>query len=395
MIALMSRRFLPPPPDLGGLTPEDFLARHWQREPLLVRGALPGFQSPITPDELAGLACEEGVLARLVFEQSGERPWEVRTGPFEESVFAELPEKGWSLLVQEADRQVSDLADLLDRFRFVPDWRIDDLMASYAPEGGSVGAHVDSYDVFLVQAWGKRRWEWGPATDGELLPDLDLEILRSFRPSESADLEPGDMLYLPPGVAHHGVALEPCMTFSVGFLAPSAEELLAGYADELLVAESPRRRFEDPGRERPAHPARLEPRDLDGIREMLRGLLDDDAALDEWFARQITTSSRSQPLVPPEGPLPATMLRELLEGGRVLRRAEGCRMAFAESADNLRLYVEGEAFDLPAAALGLVELLTGRREFLEEDLRDALLVSEGARLIEELVSRGALYLTDD
>jgi 50S ribosomal protein L16 3-hydroxylase len=395
MIAAMNQRFLPPPPGLGGLTPEEFLARFWQRKPLLVRGAFPDFRSPISPDELAGLACEEGVLSRIVLENAGERPWEVREGPFEEGVFANLPESGWSLLVQEADRHVSDLTDLLDSFRFVPDWRIDDLMVSYAPEGGSVGAHVDSYDVFLVQAWGRRRWEWGPVTDPELLPDIDLEILRSFHAAESAVLDPGDMLYLPPGVAHHGIALEPCMTFSIGFLAPAADELLASFADEVLVSERSRKRFEDAGRPRPAHPARLEAADLARVRAMVRGLLADDGALDAWFAAHISTSTRSQPLLPPETPPSAGTIAACLEEGHVLRRAEGCRMVFLEGEQSLRLFVEGETLELRPERLGLVEMLAARREFLEEDLAEALSEPESAELISSLVSLGALYLTED
>ena len=201
---------------LGGMPVAKFLRDYWQKKPLLVRGAFPGFRDPISPDELAGLACEDGVESRIVREK-GKTPWEVTWGPHEESRFTKLPERGWTVLVQEVNRWVPEAALLLDCFAFIPNVRVDDVMVSYAVPGGNVGPHLDSYDVFLVQGQGKRRWKFHtkPTKDVELVPDLDLRVLARFRPDVDEVLEPGDMLYLPPGFAHHGVAVTPCLTYSI------------------------------------------------------------------------------------------------------------------------------------------------------------------------------------
>ena len=195
---------------LGQLDTRSFLELHWQKRPLLVRGALPGIDPGLNAEELAGLACEDGVDSRLVLERDGRHPWDVRFGPFSRQDFASLPATHWTLLVQEVDRLLPGVAALLEHFRFVPNWRIDDVMVSYAAPGGSVGPHVDNYDVFLIQAAGHRKWSLGagPLPDpAPCLPDLGLEILESFEPAASWELEPGDMLYLPPRLAHHGVCL--------------------------------------------------------------------------------------------------------------------------------------------------------------------------------------------
>ena len=172
------------PKVLGELSPAQFLAEYWQKQPLLVRGAWPGFQDPLTPEELAGLACEEGVESRLVLEQGGEKPWEVRHGPFVDDDFLKLPDSHWTLLVQDVEKHIADLAALLEPFRFIPDWRIDDLMISYAPPAGTVGPHVDDYDVFLLQGQGRRRWQISrrPVEPDNCLPDTELRILREFVP---------------------------------------------------------------------------------------------------------------------------------------------------------------------------------------------------------------------
>src|SRR5690348_813356 len=224
---------------LGGLNPRDFLKRHWQKRPLLVRNAFPGFAPPLTAEELAGLACEEGVESRLVVQTRKAPGWKLSHGPFKHKVFTRLPKDRWTLLVQDVDKHLPVAAGLLEPFRFIPDWRIDDLMISYAADGGSVGPHVDAYDVFLLQAEGMRRWDISTAPHADAdTPGLELKQIKGFKPEESWLLMPGDMLYLPPGVAHHGVAFGECMTFSIGFRAPSQSELLADLAGLLMQGAS-------------------------------------------------------------------------------------------------------------------------------------------------------------
>jgi len=214
---------------LGGLSPAAFMRRHWQKQPLHVRQALPGIAPPLSRAALFALAARDGVEARLVVRE-GER-WSLRQGPLPRRALPPLARPGWTLLVQGLDTWVDAAHALLRRFAFVPQARLDDLMVSYASDGGGVGPHVDSYDVFLVQVDGRRRWRWGPAGDAALRPGLPLKILQRFEPTHEAVLEPGDLLYLPPGWGHDGVAEGPCMTCSVGFRAPRHDEL----ARELLL----------------------------------------------------------------------------------------------------------------------------------------------------------------
>ena len=235
---------------LGHLTEEDFLANYWQKKPVLIRQAFPGFESPLEPDELAGLAIQEGVLSRLILEKGGAYPWELRQGPLPEDTFDALGDANWTVLVQEVDRHVPTVADLFDRFTFLPNWRKDDVMVSFAAKDAGVGAHIDSYDVFLLQGSGKRRWEIGlpmSEKDARYKEGLDIRILENFEATEVFELEPGDMLYLPPGVPHNGVAMEPCLTYSFGFLAPTRTEMVADFGDWHEAHYGPTR-YADPDR---------------------------------------------------------------------------------------------------------------------------------------------------
>ena len=212
-------------PLLGGLSPAQFMKRHWQKQPLLVRQALPGVQPPIDRAGLAALAASDEVESRLVAQQPGDR-WTLRQGPIPKLPAWSKPQ--WTLLVQGLDLHVDAAHDLLGRFRFVPEARLDDLMLSYASEGGGVGPHFDSYDVFLIQVSGRRHWRigrLGVSTSGALREDVPLKVLADFEPEQDFVLEPGDMLYLPPGWAHDGVAEGECMTCSIGFRAAGRDEL--------------------------------------------------------------------------------------------------------------------------------------------------------------------------
>lgn len=216
-------------PLLGGLTPAQFMRRHWQKKPLLIRQAIPGLQPPLDRDALFELAGGEGVESRLIARRDG--AWTLRHGPFTRRALPPLSRPGWTLLVQGVDLHLDAAHALLQRFRFVPDARLDDLMISWASEGGGVGPHFDSYDVFLLQATGRRRWRIGRQRDLSLQPDVPLKILQRFEPEEEFVLEPGDMLYLPPRWAHDGDAVGgDCMTCSIGFRAPQR----GGLAGELL-----------------------------------------------------------------------------------------------------------------------------------------------------------------
>ncbi|KAF1048082.1 JmjC domain-containing protein [Xylophilus sp.] len=215
-------------PLLGGLSPRTFMARHWQKKPLLVRQAIAGFTAPLARAELFALAGEEGVESRLIRQQGG--GFQLRHGPFARRALPPLAQRAWTLLVQGVDLHDERAHALLQQFRFVPEARLDDLMVSYATDGGGVGPHFDSYDVFLLQAHGRRRWRIGRQRDLALRDDLPLKVLAHFEPEQEFVLEPGDMLYLPPRYAHDGIAEGECMTWSIGFRSPGTGEL----ARELL-----------------------------------------------------------------------------------------------------------------------------------------------------------------
>jgi len=223
-------------PLLGGLAPCAFMRRYWQRKPLLIRQAVPGFKPPVPAAALKKLAKRDDVESRLIWREEGQ--WQMERGPF-----ARLPkarEPDWTLLLQSMDLHDDAVCALMQQFRFVPDARLDDVMISIAATGGGVGPHFDSYDVFLLQAAGRRRWRYGMQKDLSLEPDLPLKILSNFQPEEDVVLEPGDMLYLPPQAAHDGIAMDDdCMTISVGFRAPGlamlARGLLEAAADQTMA----------------------------------------------------------------------------------------------------------------------------------------------------------------
>lgn len=274
-----------------GIDAAIFLRDYWQKKPLLIRQGLPGFVAPLDADELAGLSLEEEVESRLVMEQGFKSPWELHHGPFAEDFFSTLPSSPWTLLVQGVDLWVPEVEAIIDEFPFLPRWRTDDIMISYANDGGSVGPHFDYYDVFLIQGWGKRRWSIGQLCDenSPLQSSVELKILAEFKSEETWVLEPGDILYLPPCIAHHGVAEGECMTFSLGFRSPTAGEVLDDFATE-IISQGGGGYFRDP----PLTPAMasetIDPAYITQVRKLLIDALDDEQRLGEWFASYMTRS---------------------------------------------------------------------------------------------------------
>ncbi|OOG20615.1 cupin [Thioalkalivibrio denitrificans] len=380
---------------LGGLTPARFLRDYWQQRPLLVRQALPGFESPLSPEELAGLACEETVISRLVKEHVAEGGWAVRHGPFDEADFTGLPETHWTLLVSDLEKHLPELRRYLEPFRFIHDWRMDDLMVSYAVPGGSVGPHVDQYDVFLLQAHGRRRWQIDtrPVAGDNFLPDQTLRILRSFDPEEDWVLEPGDMLYLPPQIAHHGVAEGPCMTWSIGFRAPAWRDLLAAWVDERYAAMSGDARYEDPARPPATDPGEIPPADLaqliSGMREAMSA---DDRELGRWLGRHLTEPKGEllDIMKLPESMSPDAA-SQVLDGASRLERHGAARLAWIGGLQCVHLYVNGREHTLPPESAVLVRLLCGALDYDAQALQSAAApVPGGAELLLELCAAGVL-----
>jgi 50S ribosomal protein L16 3-hydroxylase len=274
---------------LGGLTPSQFMKRHWQKKPLLVRNAIPGFVPCVGRADLVALACEEGVESRLIVDSP--KGWKMKHGPFTKRSLPPFSQKKWTFLVQGVDLHHDGVHALMQQFRFVPDARLDDVMISYATDGGGVGPHFDSYDVFLLQAHGQRRWRIGRNKDLSLQPGVPLKILQNFEAEEEFVLNPGDMLYLPPKYAHDGVAEGECMTWSIGFRAPQegelARELLMGLADEAFddVGDA---LYRDPKQAAVSSPAAI-PASLAGFaRQVVDKALENPKLLDSLLGEYLT-----------------------------------------------------------------------------------------------------------
>ena len=336
-----------------GMDPVVFLRDYWHKRPLLVRNAFPGFQAPLQPEDLAGLACEDGVLARLVSLDRASGRWDVRTGPFQEEDFPGLPDHDWTLLVQDVDKWDPDVAALLGHFRFLPRWRIDDIMVSFAATGGSVGAHVDQYDVFLLQTHGHRRWliDAGPNPPLGFRDDVELKLLREFTPTHDWVLAPGDMLYLPPNVPHHGIAEGPCLTVSVGMRAPAASELIGDWLDELLADADESVRYHDEDLAVPADPNEIDAAAMGRVVAALNAIrMNDPDRLGDWFGRFITTYRAAGEVMPRGDERPRIELEWDLTQGAALQRHPWSRMAWRRTAGGgASLFCSGRTLALPLA----------------------------------------------
>ncbi len=382
------------PSPLNGITSDEFLRDYWQKKPLCLRNALPGFICPITAEELAGLACEAEVESRLI-QEHGETPWQVRHGPFSEEDFLALPDSHWTVLVQEINKHVPEFALLQERFNFIPNWRLDDVMVSYAPDQGTVGPHADNYDVFLIQGPGRRRWQlsYQDAGPEQLLPGLPLRILRDFQPTEEYILEEGDLLYLPPGVVHHGIALGDCLTISVGFRAPAKLELLGGYLADALAQMDPEAFYEDPDLQAQANPGLLTQQAREKIRAIIRSLPLDDEAVDRWFGSFTTDIRPGHYLPEPEQELSAQELLAALQQHGELWRSEYARFAYIDG-NPARLYVAGEEYELNSNLAFAAPILCGQRVYTLNVLEPHMANSAFVELLRELYNLGALYFPD-
>lgn len=335
-----------------GMTSAQFLRDYWQKQPLLIRNAFADFQPPIQPEDLAGLACEEGALARLIQHDAGRERWRVKSGPLIEGDFANTGDANWTLLVQDVDKWDMDVAALLDHFPFLPSWRVDDVMISYAEPGGGVGAHVDHYDVFLLQGLGQRHWaiSTDPDAPKDFRSDVELKQLRHFVPTHEWLLEPGDMLYLPPGVPHDGVAFGgSCMTFSIGMRAPSQAELVGDLADYLAEHLPEEQRYGDADLTPVKHAGEIDKAALQRLRAALPFAATlDDATLADWFGRFITRYRTAQTPMPPSKPLSEAAMRKQLGDGYSLLRHPWSRMAWARVGKHCMLYANGHAYPAPS-----------------------------------------------
>ena len=370
---------------LGGLSPQDFMARHWQKKPLLVRSALAAPESMLARDDLFALATRQDVQSRLVRREG--RHWRLRHGPLARRALPPLKQSAWTLLVQGVDHHVASMHELMGRFRFVPDARLDDAMVSYASDGGGVGAHVDSYDVFLLQLQGRRRWRIGPARgDRRLVAGAPLRILAHFQAQEEYLLQAGDMLYLPPGYAHEGVAMGPCMTCSIGFRAPAlislGAELMQHIADAVLLEPAGHGEgdvlYADAGQAATAHPARL-PAALAAFAERaLQSALGDKEALAQALGCVLTEPKAHVWFQANAAP-------SKLRGAKGLELDARTRMLY----DAQNIFMNGESWRAGGADADLMRRLADQRELGLADLAGASV--QARALLQEWKEAGWLH----
>lgn len=374
---------------LGGLTTEQFFNEYWQKKPLLIRNAIEDFESLITPDELAGLSLEDQVQSRIIIEKDAVKPWQVLYSPLEETIFSEMPETHWTLLVSDIEKHIPEFTQITDQFRFIPDWRIDDLMISYAPEGGSVGAHIDQYDVFLLQAHGQRHWQIGskPIENEDFIEGLEIRVLKEFFPDQDWTLNPGDMLYLPPRFAHHGVAVNDCLTYSIGFRANSHNELVASFTDHLLNTNINDKRynaidFQD-------HPAEITADTIQQLKKiLLSNIQTDSTKIEEWFGEFITDQKFELDTQPDIEFSSIEESLQYLTSTESVHRHSGIRFAFIKHGESSDLFINAKKYTTHTE---FAEYLCGNRELLSLDLIKFAIDREEKTVLFDSLNQGYLY----
>jgi 50S ribosomal protein L16 3-hydroxylase len=374
---------------LGDLTKEEFLTQYWQRQPLVIRNQFPDFNDLITPEELAGLALESDVESRLIYQNPQTKQWQVEQGPFSESRFISLPDSHWTLLVQTLDFWLDDACQWLNQFRFIPSWRLDDLMVSFATPQGGVGPHIDQYDVFLVQGLGSRRWQVGrpgESTEQRLVHPL-LKQIEPFEPVIDCVLNTGDILYIPPSTPHNGIALENCITYSVGFRAPSHHSLLEQLLLDLTEQDealSPRYKDYDPVQDFSSH--KLPDSLSHWLRQALNSITDEQ--LITAFGKLVT---RPKFDIEPEEPLSVTQVKALLkrpESALVLNPRS--RLTYSMANAKLCLFVDGEAFYLPRFWEPVIEKLASGHLISINEISNAGIKVDIMQILASLVVSGHL-----
>ncbi len=351
---------------LGGMSPEEFLSEYWQKKPLLVRQALPGFGSWLGRDGLSELACRDDAESRLVRVQRGQ--WLLEHGPFEKEELDTLPKRNWSLLVSGVNHLLPDCDRLLHSFDFIPAARLDDLMVSYAPPSGGVGPHFDSYDVFLIQGLGRRRWEISGQDDLTLVDGAPLRILKYFRVDQSWELEPGDMLYLPPKFAHNGVALTDCMTWSIGFRAPKADEIVGQFLTYLQDNLKPEGIYTDQDLRVPSHPAEIPSDLLEWVSRTIKAVHWGKHDITDFLGRYLSEPKAHIFFDPPRRPLSQSAFRKAI-ANKGIKLDPRSQLLFRTRI----FFMNGERIEASPAMAPILRELADRRNIKVQDLDGGLL----------------------
>lgn len=372
---------------LGGITAEQFLSEYWQKKPLLVRNAMPEIASLLEPNDVMELALEEHVTARLIKQKDRDpNQWSVKSSPLLKADFQKMP-KLWTLLVQAVDHYSFDLSALWKKFPFIPQWRRDDIMVSYAPQGGSVGKHFDFYDVFLVQGYGHRRWQLGQMCDTEtpFVPGQPLKLLPEIKVNFDEVLAPGDLLYVPPGLAHYGVAEDDCLTYSFGFRMPNISDMMDRVGDKFSENETLRNPLLDIIRDQVGAIGEVSSNELEYLKEHIMQQLHNSNVLEDAIM-----SLMSEPKYPENLPEAEEIgtgdLEEALDQGYSLMLEPASRLLYTETDGDVLFWANGEGVCISETFTAkLKQLADGEALLFGEDFADEEILEDVAALLNEAV----------
>ena len=382
---------------LGEITLEEFLHEYWQKKPLLIRNAFPDWKNIVEPDELAGLALEEFIESRLLLGNACFDEWQLEHGPFQASRFSTLGDKYWTLLVQGVDQWVEPVADLLDEFRFAPNWRVDDVMISYAVDGGSVGPHFDNYDVFLIQGLGQRRWQVGGecGSDSALQDNEQLKILSNMVVEHDWVLNEGDMLYLPPRFSHWGRAIGESMTYSVGFTAPSNADVVGYICNDFISRCDDNDRYSDPDLSDTQAPGEITADAIEKVQSLIQGIADDKQQLARAFG-EMMTEPKNADLFECCDPLDEAQMLAMINTHQVIAKNTVSRISYYQSEDNCLLFVDGQSFVCTSAgSIAVAQQLADCGGLMIDEMKQALIDTQTITLLIELFANDSVEFIND
>lgn len=372
---------------LGGITAEQFLNEYWQKKPLLVRNAMPEIIGLLEPADVQELALEEHVTARLI-RQKNKNPneWHVKSAPLTKGDFQKLPNL-WTLLVQAVDHYSFDIAELWKKFPFIPQWRRDDIMVSYAPKGGSVGKHFDFYDVFLVQGHGHRRWQLGQMCDEstQFIPDQPLKLLAEMDVDFDEVLAPGDLLYVPPGLSHYGVAEDDCLTFSFGFRMPNLSEMIDQVSDKFAENTSLKNPLADIARQQTAHLGEINSTEFAYLKTQLLDYLTQAPEFDAAIMAYMSEASYPNNIPEPEE-VDANDVAEVIGADYQIILEPASRLLYRKQGDSFEFWANGDTVCISAAFMPyLKQIADGESLLLDERFNEAEILEDIALLLNNAI----------
>lgn len=375
----------------GELSPEIFLKQYWQKKPLLIKQAFTDFKDTISADELAGLAMEQEIESRII-SVNNQGDWQVDHGPFED--FSEYGEDNWTLLVQAVNNWSRPTHNLLSPFSFIPNWRIDDVMVSFSTPKGGVGAHLDQYDVFIIQGSGKRHWQVGAPdnTLTNLLPHADLKQVSPFTPVIDDITEPGDLLYIPPNHPHKGVSIENSVNFSIGFQAPSSQDLWSSFADNLIDNNLGEQRFSDPERPLPETSFTITQQDKQQLKAFMLQNLEQESFFEQFIGQYLTQGHHALEILVPVEDIDESKLSDILSEPDIsFMPVSGLKVAIINDKQ-ATLFINGESFALESQTLALAEQLAQQKPLSTGEVKKLTVCLKNIQLLTNVLNKGYWYI---